>query len=57
MQESRRVPGRYIVYFIIAFAVFCAAFATWGIRVLRSRPRPKQGPPEMIPLNPPGAMR
>jgi len=52
MQESRRIPGRYVVYFIIAFAVFCAAFATWGIRVLRSRPLPNQRPPELIPLKP-----
>jgi protein-S-isoprenylcysteine O-methyltransferase Ste14 len=38
--EPRRVPGRYVVYFIILFAIFCAAFATWGIRAMRKLPRP-----------------
>jgi hypothetical protein len=39
-KESRRIPGRYVVYFIIAFAIFCAAFATWGIRAMKKLPRP-----------------
>jgi hypothetical protein len=36
----RRISGRYIVYFIILFAVMCAAFATWGIRAMKKLPRP-----------------
>jgi len=38
--EPRRIPGRYVVYFMIVFAIFCAAFATWGIRAMRKLPRP-----------------
>jgi hypothetical protein len=38
--QTRRIPGRYIVYFLIVFAVFCAAFAAWGIRAMRKFPRP-----------------
>jgi hypothetical protein len=39
-QEPRRIPGRYVVYFIIAFAIFCAAFAAWGISAMKKLPRP-----------------
>ena len=39
-KEPRRIPGRYVVYFISAFAIFCAAFATWGIRAMKKLPRP-----------------
>ena len=39
-QEPRRIPGKYVVYFLILFAVFCAAFATWGIRAMKKLPRP-----------------
>jgi hypothetical protein len=38
--EPRRIAGKYVVYFMIAFAVFCAAFAAWGIRAMRRLPRP-----------------
>jgi hypothetical protein len=38
--EPRRIPGRYVVYFMIVFAIFCAAFATWGIRAMKKLPRP-----------------
>ena len=38
--ESRRIPGRHIVYFLVVFAVLCAAFATWGIRAMRRLPKP-----------------
>jgi len=39
-KEPRRIPGRYVVYFIIAFAIFCAVFAAWGIRAMKKLPRP-----------------
>ena len=39
-EPRRRIPSRYIVYFILLFAVFCAAFATWGIQAMRKLPRP-----------------
>lgn len=38
--EPRRISGRYIVYFLVVFAVLCAAFATWGIRAMRRLPKP-----------------
>lgn len=38
--QSRRVNGKLIVYGIILFAIFCAAFATWGIQKMRRFPRP-----------------
>ncbi len=39
-KEPRRVPGRYVVYLIIFFAILCAAFTTWGIRAMKKLPRP-----------------
>ncbi len=37
-EEPKRVPGRYVVYFVIFFAFLVALFATWGIRVMRKLP-------------------
>lgn len=37
-EEPRRVPGRYVVYFVVFFAFLVAMFATWGIRVMRKLP-------------------
>ena len=39
-KEPRRIAGKYVVSFMIVFAVFCAAFATWGIRAMKNLPRP-----------------
>jgi hypothetical protein len=31
-----------VVYFLVVFAVLCAAFATWGIRAMRKLKRPPE---------------
>lgn len=37
-EEPKRVPGRYVVFFVIFFAFLVAMFATWGLRVMRKLP-------------------
>jgi hypothetical protein len=44
-RQTKRIPGKYVVYFVIAFAAFCAWFAAWGIRTMRKAPPP---PPYMM---------
>ncbi len=37
-EEPKRVPGRYVVYFVVFFAFLVAIFASWGIKVMRKLP-------------------
>lgn len=37
-EEPKRVPGRYVVYFVVFFAFLVAMFASWGIKVMRKLP-------------------
>jgi hypothetical protein len=37
-EEPKRVPGRYVVYFVVFFAFLVAMFASWGITVMRKLP-------------------
>lgn len=36
--QPRRVPGRFVVYFIFLFAVLVAFMATWSIITFRKLP-------------------